>query len=172
MNEGICLRCLCPVIPRVHEVDLAVEELFFSSHITVHVCLEHSLIRGRQVFSQVHISAKEFCIWYVMKIMKQNTTALYFYIYFHSIQCDIHINKPVTSNTCLRVNAVPQMSTLTGMLGKNSLCCMNARWLIAFSNGGHKVSLQWLIWPGNIAPYAFLWMIWMKELRLCFQIIL
>ena len=56
MNKGICLKCLCPVIPRVSKVILAVGELFFSSHITLCVYLEDGLIRGRQVFSQVHVS--------------------------------------------------------------------------------------------------------------------
>lgn len=93
MNEGICLRCLSPAVPRVDRVDLAVGELFFSSHITLPVCLEGNLIRGRQVFSQVHISAEEFYAWCVLKIMKQNITAIHFYVDFHSIQCDIHVNK-------------------------------------------------------------------------------
>lgn len=60
MNKGICLKCLCPVILRVSKVILAVGELFFSSHITLCVYLEDSLIRGRQVFSQVHVSREEF----------------------------------------------------------------------------------------------------------------
>ena len=50
------------------------------------------------------------------------------------------------------------MRMLKGILGKNDLCCMNARWLIAICNGGHKVSLQWLIWAGNVTHYVFLWM--------------
>lgn len=171
MDEGVCLECLASIIPRLDKVDLAVWKLFFFSHITLHVYIEDNLIKGRQVFSQVHITAKEFYILCILKIMKQNITVIYLYIYFHFIQCDIHINKLAASNACLRVNGVPQMSMLTGKLGKNGLCCMSARWLIAICNGGHKVSSQWLIWPGNITHYAFLWMIWMKELRLCFQII-
>lgn len=58
------------------------------------------------------------------------------------------------------------MRMLIGMLEKNDLCCMNARWLIAICNGGYKVSSQLLIWPGNITHYVFLWMIYLDELRL------
>lgn len=61
MSEGICLRCLPPAIPKVGKADLAVGAFLFSSHdVTLHVCLEDNLIGGRQVSSQMHISAKEF----------------------------------------------------------------------------------------------------------------
>lgn len=142
MDEGVCLGCLSSIIPRVDKVDLAVWKLFFCSHITPHVYTEDNLIRGRQVFSQVRITAKEFYTLCILKVMKQNITVIYLYIYFHSIHCDIHINKLAASNAFLRVNGVPQMTILTGMLGKNGLCYMSARWLIAICNGGHKVSSQ------------------------------
>lgn len=78
----------------------------------------------------------------MLEIMKQNITTIYFYIYFHSIQCDIHINKLTNSNIILRVNGTLKMSILIGILGKKGLCCANARWLIAIFNGGRKVSLH------------------------------
>lgn len=155
MNKGICLRCLRFVNPRVDKIDLAVGKLFFFSQITLHMCLEDNLIRGRQVFSQVHVSAKEFHTWSILKITKRSITAIYCYIYSHSIQCDMHINKLASSNTFLGVNGIPQMIIFIDLLGKNGLCCIDARWLIAICNGRHKISSQWLIWLGNITYYAF-----------------